>query len=90
MLGGESKGPDMMKRAEAEAGIRDLATKWARETGYKPRQGHYPSFADFRSWVELQHYGNYFSFRSTVGAAHDAEQWFEDEIKRWTKPFLRD
>ncbi len=80
----------MMKRAEAEAGIRHLATKWAEETGYKPRQGHYPSFSEFRSWVERQHYGNYFDFRSTVGAAYDAEQWFEDEVTRWSRPRLRD
>lgn len=42
----------MATKAEAEQAIRHLATEWARESGYVGRAGFYPSFVEFRAWLE--------------------------------------
>lgn len=71
----------MVTKAEAETAIRRLATEWQRETGYVVKSGHYPSFSDFRSWLEVKHYSHYLNFRSSIDAVYVAEGWFEDELK---------
>ena len=78
----------MVKKAEAEAAIRHLATKWASETNYVAKPGWYPSFSDFKDWLSANHFGHYLNFRSTFSASTVAEHWFEDELKRWGRgPF---
>ena len=72
----------MVTKAEAETAIRHLAAGWARETGYVVKPGHYPSFSDFRSWLEAKHYSHYLNFRSSADALYVAEGWFEDELRR--------
>ena len=71
----------MHKREDAERVIRHLALEWMHDTGYEQRPGWYPSFGGFTSWLESKHYGHYLNFRSTVGARHEAEGWFESEIR---------
>jgi hypothetical protein len=72
----------MIPRAEAEQKIRYLATKWAHETNYEPKPGWYPSFGEFCTWLDANKWDSVLNFRSKVGARHDAEAWFEDEIRR--------
>lgn len=72
-----------MKKAEAEAAIRSLATRWASETNYVVRSGWYPIFMDFEQWLTANGYDRYLRFRSSASPAYDAEKWFEDELKRW-------
>lgn len=72
----------MVPKAEAETAIRHLATEWAHESGYVAKPGHYPSFSDFRFWLNDKHYSHYLNFRSSVDALYVAEGWFEDELKR--------
>lgn len=73
----------MMKRKEAEDGIRHLALAWMRETDYRPKQGWYPSFPDFKKWLEANHRSSYLNFRSEIDAATEAEGWFESEIANY-------
>ena len=70
-----------MKKKEAEDGIKRLAIEWMHGTGYRPKQGWYPSFSDFKDWLEANHRSLYLNFRSEIGAETEAEQWFEAEIK---------
>ena len=73
----------MMKRKEAEDGIRHFSIEWMHETNYCPKPGHYPSFSDFKQWLEKHHRSLYLNFRSQIGAENEAEQWFESEIDRY-------
>jgi hypothetical protein len=73
----------MMKRKEAEDGIRHLSIEWMHETNYRAKPGHYPSFSDFARWLETKHRSLYLNFRSQVGARDEAEGWFESEIRNY-------
>lgn len=75
----------MMKRKEAEDGIRHLALKWMHETNYQPKPGWYPSFSDFKTWLEVKHHGVYLRFRSQTNSDAEAEGWFESEIRDYWK-----
>lgn len=75
----------MMKRKEAEDGIRRFALDWSRETNYRPKPGWYPSFSDFKRWLEANHRSLYLSFRSQVDAETEAEGWFESEIANYQR-----
>lgn len=72
----------MATKAEAEQAIRHLATEWARESGYVGRAGFYPSFVEFRAWLEAGHYSHYLDFRSNTDPLFVAEGWFEDELRQ--------
>jgi len=69
-----------MTRAEAEPAIRRLTTEWAKTLASEQRQ--HPSFSSFKSWLRENGHSHYLSFRSTAGAEHDAEAWFDDELKQ--------
>lgn len=72
----------MVTKAEAERAIRHLATEWARETGYVRRPGRYPSFSDFRAWLDGKHYSLYLRFRSSGRSPEDvAQDWFEAQLR---------
>ncbi|GEC59464.1 hypothetical protein ABIF38_002875 [Bradyrhizobium japonicum] len=71
----------MHKKADAERMIRHLALEWMGETGYEQKQGHYPSFSAFTTWLERKHYSHYLKFRSRVSPRFEAEGWFESEIR---------
>ncbi|MGY4460285.1 hypothetical protein ACVWYI_004245 [Bradyrhizobium sp. LB13.1] len=75
----------MLKRREAEDGIRRLALEWMRETDYRPKPGWYPSFSDFKQWLEANHRSLYLNFRSEIGAQTEAEGWFEAEIGNYCR-----
>jgi hypothetical protein len=70
----------MMKRKEAEDGIRALALDWMSETDHRPKPGWYPSLADFKKWLEANHRSLYLNFRSEIGAQTEVEGWFESAI----------
>ena len=69
-----------MKRAEAEPAIRALVGQWARAAGVEVGSADQPSFSDFKRWAEAHGHGDYFVFRSTMGALDDAERWFDQEL----------
>lgn len=71
-----------MKRSEAEPAVRSLVGQWARETGVQVGSAEQPSFSAFRRWAEAQGHGDYFVFRSTIGALDDAERWFDQELRQ--------
>ncbi len=72
----------MHKKADAERAIRHFALEWMKETGYEQKPGHYPSFPDFKSWLESKHYSGYLRFRSRINNPEaEAEGWFEAEIR---------
>ncbi|MBB1093876.1 hypothetical protein HUU61_21600 [Rhodopseudomonas palustris] len=73
----------MHKRADAERAIRHLALEWMDETGFEQAPGHYPSFLAFKMWLEGKHFSHYLQFRSGISAQHEAEGWFEDEIRNY-------
>jgi hypothetical protein len=75
-----------MTKGEAEKAVRQLATEWARKTGYIAQSGHYPSFSEFKRWLTANGYSHYLDFRSATSPDYVAEQWFESELKRWGKP----
>lgn len=79
----------MHKKADSERAIRDLALKWMHETGYEQKPAHYPSFGTFITWLEGKHYSHYLRFRSRVGARHEAEGWFEAEIRTYWNALRR-
>lgn len=71
-----------MKRPECKLAIPRLAREWA-ETQDKADNWH-PSFGAFVSWLKQNGNGQYLEFSSRMGAAHDAEQWFDDALnQRW-------
>lgn len=72
----------MVKKAEAQSTIEYLAARWADETGYVAKQGHYPSFSNFKSWLSANNWSHYLNFRSPT-ASYDAENWFEAALKNW-------
>ena len=69
-----------MKRPECKLAIYRLAVEWA-ETQDKPDNWH-PSFGAFVSWLKQNGHGQCLEFRSVMGAAYDAEQWFDDALKQ--------
>jgi hypothetical protein len=72
-----------MKKTEAQPAIRRLVHEWANATGFDRKSGEQPSFADFKTWLSEKHYAHYLlSFRSEGGAATNAEQWFDEELKQ--------
>ena len=70
----------MHKNVDAEHAIRHLAMEWILESGYQPRQDHYPSFSDITTSKHLSHY---LIFRSRVDARYEAESWFNSEITNY-------
>jgi hypothetical protein len=71
-----------MKKPGAEAAIRRLVQEWAKATGFDGTSGQQPSFSDFKSWLSEKHYAHYLSLQSEGGAATDAKQWFDEELKQ--------
>ncbi len=67
-----------MKKDEAERAIRSLCTTWAETLDSDARE--HPSFYQFRDWLSASGYGMYMDFKSRMGAAYDAEMWFDDEL----------
>lgn len=65
-----------MPKPEAEKAIRYLSKKWFESVG----RPEHPCFSDFREWAVAEGYGNYFTFRSTMGAREDCERWFDQEL----------
>ena len=75
-----------MKKAEAEQMIRHLCGEWANEKGL-PHQSQrkayfYASYSEFKNWCIAKGYGNYFEFRSKLGANYDANLWFDNEFNQ--------
>ncbi len=69
-----------MKKSEAEPAIRHLIGKWLSENSAE--QSHHesgPRFSDFHTWLNLNGYGHYLNFRSTMGPLFDADLWFDEE-----------
>lgn len=79
----EYKGNGVEKRAYAKAAIEHLALEWMHETGYEKKPGHYPSFGDFKTWLESKHKSLYLNFRSRVDPRTEAEGWFEAAIDNY-------
>ncbi|AMA59937.1 hypothetical protein BCCGELA001_29270 [Bradyrhizobium sp. CCGE-LA001] len=71
----------MHKKADAEQMIRHLAFEWMRETDYRQKPDHYPSFGAFKTWLETKHYDHFLNFRSRSDPRYEAEGWFEAEIR---------
>ncbi|MEQ1950566.1 hypothetical protein [Mesorhizobium sp. CN2-181] len=71
-----------MKKDEAEKAIRHMCALWAGECNIPIDPMIPPSFSDFKTWAEKKGYGQYFEFRSIMGARHDVEQWFDEEFKQ--------
>jgi len=71
-----------MKRTEAEPAIRNLVHQWAKAADITADAVSQPSFSAFRRWAEEQGHSDYFAFRSTMGAAEDAERWFDQELRQ--------
>jgi hypothetical protein len=67
-----------MKKQEAEAAIRHLATRWRRESGLAADA--MPSFSDFQTWLSANGFSGCLDYRSVMGALSDAEAWFDDEL----------
>ena len=67
-----------MKKTEAETAIRALATEWA--MGLAEAEREHPSFSAFKTWLSQKGYSHYLSFRSIMGADHNAETWFDQEL----------
>ena len=72
----------MMKKAEAEQGVRELCHRWADARGIPPAPKDQPSFADFCAWVETNPHSHHFTFRSTMPAMDEVERWFDEEFKQ--------
>lgn len=70
-----------MKKADAESIIRSLATAWARETGFEVDSSQMPSFGEFEEYVRDKS-PEALQFRSVMGARHDVECWFDEELKQ--------
>lgn len=69
-----------MKKTEAEPAIRQLIGNWLSERGAEQTQkASGPRFSDFEAWLNLNGYGHYLDFRSTMGSHYDAELWFDEE-----------
>jgi hypothetical protein len=66
----------MTKKPDAERAIRYLATKWYASSG----QPEHPSFPQFCDWLQSSGYGQYLTFRSSVGTREDTERWFDEEL----------
>lgn len=67
----------MIRKDDAEKAFDAMFTLWATEQGIPTRPESQPSFADFCKWVDRNHFGYYFNFRSTVGTREDVESWFD-------------
>lgn len=72
---------DIVKKDEAEQGIRHLCGLWAKEKGYRQTSDEMPSFSEFVGWVR-DRYPQYLDFRSRMGAMYDAEAWFDEEFRQ--------
>jgi hypothetical protein len=42
----------------------------------------HPSFSTFKTRLSQNHYSLYLDFLSTAGSDHDAEMWFDHELKQ--------
>lgn len=72
-----------MKKAEAEAAMDTLISKWAEATNQPmPPDGEYHySFSSFWTWVENNHW-SYTQFRAIPNARYVAEMWFDDRMRQ--------
>lgn len=71
-----------MKKSEAEPAIRQMMGKWRSEVPQCDKPVQDLSYSDFRRWADANHYGSYFTFRSTMGPEYDAEMWFAREFQQ--------
>lgn len=69
-----------MTRAEAEQAITHLVHKWRHDSGQTEVPASNLHYSDFRAWLNVAGYGHYLQFRSTMGADHDVELWFDQEL----------
>ena len=73
-----------MRKGEAKVAFEQMFDNWEKELGITITAEHDPSFSDFCSWVERNHFSHYFNFRSVMGARDDVENWFISRFKqRW-------
>jgi hypothetical protein len=72
-----------MKKAEAEAAMDTLISKWAEATNQPmPPDGKYHySFSSFWTWVENNH-RPYTQFRAMPNERYVAEMWFDDRMRQ--------
>ena len=74
----------MNKKSECEPAIRSLAHEWF--NGLPEAEREHPSWTAFKAWLGEKHYSHYLDFSSVVGADHDAEAWFDDELgQNWRR-----
>jgi hypothetical protein len=76
----QNQGGNPMKKSECEKNIRLLCQEWAR--GFSAAQSDHPSFLAFKAWLKKNGYEHHLNFRSVMGADHDAEMWFDEELKQ--------
>jgi hypothetical protein len=72
----------MLKMADREDAIRHLCYVWARECGIPIAPQEQPSWSQFKSWLQKNHYSHYLNLRSTTSADSVAENWFDQEFKQ--------
>lgn len=69
-----------MKKSDAEPLIRSLCHAWKAEC-FPAASEQDLSFSDFARWARERH-PMLFEFRSTMGAMHDAQHWFDQEFRQ--------
>jgi hypothetical protein len=73
-----------MRKEEAKVAFEQMFDNWEKELGTCITAEHDPSFSDFCSWAERNHFSHYFNFRSIMGARDDVENWFNNRFEqRW-------
>jgi hypothetical protein len=71
-----------MTKEKCEHAIRHLCHVWARECGVPPEPQEPPSWSQFKSWLQKNHYSHFLNFKSTASADSVAENWFDQEFKQ--------
>jgi hypothetical protein len=71
-----NSGDSDLKKPEAKKYIHSLCYDWRTECGLQETPMHELDFADFYDWLQQNH-PQVLKFRSTMGAKHDVEMWFD-------------
>lgn len=69
-----------MKKSEAEPAIRQMLGPWCAEVPQRDQAAQDLNYSGFRRWADANHYGHYFTFRSTTRPEEDAEMWFDHAL----------